>query len=424
MRRAVRDDAAIAFSTGFYDGLGCGLSIEEAFDLGCNAIQFELASFSAAPRSFTVIPVDFVEADPEPETLTDDRIPILLKRKTPPTENQTHASPSDISLSEKIRTEDTSRSDAVKQYQAQVKVFLADSDQTSAKVFQLALLATRLGLSEMEANRILEEERNSSAKSAKRSTGIYPQPPLDVPAPISEAALQIALSHNLSRWRREVSVLPENSDKVRVELFRQFQFDSFLDAIDFMNQVALDCEFSMHHPRWENTWKTLNVYLTSWDIGHQISDRDVQLAKGLEQAFDSFSGATIAIRKATRKAIYPMPPPELPVPIDETTLNMVLDTNLSHWKKVVSPLPEDSSHVRVELFRRYRFKSFLDAIAFMHQVAPRCERAMHHPRWENIWRTLNVYFTTWDIGHQISDRDLQSAKAFDQVFATFPGAKL
>jgi pterin-4a-carbinolamine dehydratase len=309
----------------------------------------------------------------------------------------------------------------VKQYQIQVKAFLADSEQTSAKVFQLALLATRLGLSEIEANRILEEERNSSAKhSARRSTGIYPKPPPDIPEPISEAALQVALSHNLSQWRKVVSPLPDKPAEVRIELFRQFQFNSFLDAIGFMNQFALDCEFAMHHPRWENTWKTLNVYLTSWDIGHQLSDRDVQLAKGLEQAFASLSGAAIA----SSKIVYPIPPPEMPVPISEAALNIALDTSLSHWKKVVSPLPEDSSRVRVELFRRYRFKSFLDAIAFMHQVAPRCERAMHHPRWENIWRTLNVYFTTWDIGHQLSDRDLQSAKAFDQVFSTFPGAKL
>jgi hypothetical protein len=46
MKRAVRDDAAIAFATGFYDGLGYGLTIEDAFKLGCNAIQFEVASFS------------------------------------------------------------------------------------------------------------------------------------------------------------------------------------------------------------------------------------------------------------------------------------------------------------------------------------------------------------------------------------------
>lgn len=59
MKQAVRDDAAIAFATGFYDGLGYGKSIDIAFELGCNAIQFELASFSSTTRSRQLIPVDF-----------------------------------------------------------------------------------------------------------------------------------------------------------------------------------------------------------------------------------------------------------------------------------------------------------------------------------------------------------------------------
>jgi len=71
MERAVRDDAAIAFSTGFYDGLGYGLSIEDAFKLGRNAIQFELASFSSTTRK--AIPVDFEEFGDKLELIADHR---------------------------------------------------------------------------------------------------------------------------------------------------------------------------------------------------------------------------------------------------------------------------------------------------------------------------------------------------------------
>ncbi len=39
MLKAIGDPAAIAFSTGFYDGLGGGLDYPKAFALGCNAIQ-------------------------------------------------------------------------------------------------------------------------------------------------------------------------------------------------------------------------------------------------------------------------------------------------------------------------------------------------------------------------------------------------
>jgi hypothetical protein len=50
MDQEIRDDAAIAFSKGFYRALGHGCSIEEAYDFGCNAIQLEI-SISTSLRS-------------------------------------------------------------------------------------------------------------------------------------------------------------------------------------------------------------------------------------------------------------------------------------------------------------------------------------------------------------------------------------
>jgi pterin-4a-carbinolamine dehydratase len=116
---------------------------------------------------------------------------------------------------------------------------------------------------------------------------------------------------------------------------------------------------------------------------------------------------------------YPVPPPELPDPISEENLAIALKGTLSHWSKVSSPLPENPGRVRSELFREYRFRSFRDAIRFMSEVAPGCDIAIHHPRWENIWKTLRVYLTTWDIGHRISDRDVQLAKYFDIAYSNF-----
>ncbi|NJP90392.1 4a-hydroxytetrahydrobiopterin dehydratase [Nonomuraea sp. FMUSA5-5] len=94
------------------------------------------------------------------------------------------------------------------------------------------------------------------------------------------------------------------------------------------------------------------------------------------------------------------------------------------WPKrlVESALPQDPSRTRVELYREYRFKTFRDAIAFMNEVAPGCDIAIHHPRWENVWRHVRVFLTTWDIGHRISDRDVQLAKYFDSAYQDFAGA--
>lgn len=123
-------------------------------------------------------------------------------------------------------------------------------------------------------------------------------------------------------------------------------------------------------------------------------------------------------------SVYPIPSAEKPEPISEKSLKVALNGNLSKWKKVVSPLPEDPNKIRIELFRQYQFNTFLGAIEFMHTVASGCDIALHHPRWENVWRTVRVYLTTWDIDHQISDRDIQLAKYLDQAFANFPGADL
>lgn len=44
------------------------------------------------------------------------------------------------------------------------------------------------------------------------------------------------------------------------------------------------------------------------------------------------------------------------------------------------------------------------------------EQVNHHPRWENVYRTLRVALSTWDIGHRISYADAMLAQAFDRTF--------
>jgi pterin-4a-carbinolamine dehydratase len=116
---------------------------------------------------------------------------------------------------------------------------------------------------------------------------------------------------------------------------------------------------------------------------------------------------------------YPCPPPETIGEIGWEQLDVALRTALKGWKKVISELPEDRSKSREELFREYKFATFQQAIEFMSLVAKGCDVANHHPRWENIWKTLRVYLTTWNIGHRISDRDIQLAKYFDSAYADF-----
>jgi uncharacterized protein YjbI with pentapeptide repeats len=49
MNEAIGDRAAIEFSVGFYDAIGAGRSIEEAFEMGCASIELESISESLTP---------------------------------------------------------------------------------------------------------------------------------------------------------------------------------------------------------------------------------------------------------------------------------------------------------------------------------------------------------------------------------------
>jgi pterin-4a-carbinolamine dehydratase len=149
------------------------------------------------------------------------------------------------------------------------------------------------------------------------------------------------------------------------------------------------------------------------EIRRDFWDHDIKLL--LAQLLHSSSERAAEER---RLGPYPRnPPPGLPDPLDDTVLERVLAADLIHWRKVVTPLPENPREERVEIVRVYEFPTFQAAVRFMVQVAPGCDIALHHPRWENIWRTLTVFLTTWDIGHRISDRDLQLARYFDRAYA-------
>jgi hypothetical protein len=86
MNQAIRDDAAIAFSKGFYRALGYNCSIEEAYEFGCNAIQLELSGGSISRDGTPVERKLQGVTDPNVGPVLPEHLkPILKKRvKTQP----------------------------------------------------------------------------------------------------------------------------------------------------------------------------------------------------------------------------------------------------------------------------------------------------------------------------------------------------
>lgn len=68
-----------------------------------------------------------------------------------------------------------------------------------------------------------------------------------------------------------------------------------------------------------------------------------------------------------------------------------------------------------QLYRKFVFKNFIDAFAFMTKVAILAEKANHHPTWKNTWNTVEVWLSTHDAGNIFTDKDVDLAKAIDAL---------
>jgi len=112
---------------------------------------------------------------------------------------------------------------------------------------------------------------------------IHPAPMLRINA-LSDDNLR-RLPKAMPNWQ----IISRVSDGVeKIELMRKFEFESFDDAIHFMGTASRFIDRTDHHPEWVNIWRTVVVYLTTWDIGFKPSMLDVDLATYLEDLYKSY----------------------------------------------------------------------------------------------------------------------------------------
>ena len=75
----------------------------------------------------------------------------------------------------------------------------------------------------------------------------------------------------------------------RDALMKRFLFANFVDAFGWMTRVALWAEKHDHHPEWFNVYATVDVILSTHDVGG-LSALDVALATQM----DELAAGTIA----------------------------------------------------------------------------------------------------------------------------------
>ena len=67
------------------------------------------------------------------------------------------------------------------------------------------------------------------------------------------------------------------------------------------------------------------------------------------------------------------------------------------------------------LYKKFVFKSFVDAFAFMTKVALEAERMNHHPNWSNVYNTVVIELCTHEAGNIITEKDKQLADIIDSL---------
>jgi len=71
-----------------------------------------------------------------------------------------------------------------------------------------------------------------------------------------------------------------------------------------------------------------------------------------------------------------------------------------------------------KLYRKFEFKDFSEAFAFMIRVAMEAEKMNHHPNWSNVYNTVEISLNTHDAGDVVTDKDHKLAAKIDKLVST------
>ena len=67
------------------------------------------------------------------------------------------------------------------------------------------------------------------------------------------------------------------------------------------------------------------------------------------------------------------------------------------------------------LYKKFEFKNFSEAFAFMTRVAIEAEKMGHHPLWTNVYNKVEIWLSTHDAGDIVTDKDKKLAKKIDAL---------
>ena len=67
------------------------------------------------------------------------------------------------------------------------------------------------------------------------------------------------------------------------------------------------------------------------------------------------------------------------------------------------------------LYKKFEFKDFSEAFAFMTRVALAAEKMDHHPLWTNVYNKVEIWLSTHDAGDIVTAKDKKLAEKIDAL---------
>lgn len=67
------------------------------------------------------------------------------------------------------------------------------------------------------------------------------------------------------------------------------------------------------------------------------------------------------------------------------------------------------------LYKKFEFKDFSEAFAFMTRVALAAEKMDHHPTWKNTYNKVEIWLNTHDAGDTVTGKDRKLAGIIDSL---------
>ena len=72
-----------------------------------------------------------------------------------------------------------------------------------------------------------------------------------------------------------------------------------------------------------------------------------------------------------------------------------------------------------KLQAEFKFKDFIEAFAFMTEVAMVAEKQNHHPNWSNVYNTVQIDLCTHDAGNVVTEKDRILSQSILKIYKKY-----